>query len=568
MNIDVQYLGESGVHGDIGSSHLGLATNALRPQGFIRAHLTHVEQAREVLGALHGVVISDLKRRPRDRGDWQRWLAEQDRKFLASIQTRSSAAKDELERLEQRLEVLDGRRELRRRPFVAARRRYADYVVNHSSELYWLFDPVVTVHPDEVFFEAFSQDESSYARVGISRSLLRDEGDVVFGTTNIDFSRALARHLERLRSYRDTTLAIGPGGVDVTVGSSVHREQKIPLPESWVNGFLQVQATMTMALTRLQLRPIELLNVLRVLFSKKARTSPKALRFELVPGRPVRLVLEPWEIVVDTTSVYRGETEQVIRVWGRERLKLLSRLLPLATDVRVELAGFGLPSFWVVDLGGVSFTLGLSGWTDNDWTGQQAAQGGGAESRFELLTRRLDGTPDELLRVYGALRDVRVAEDTAVAATTGLSLEKTRSALSMLAQAGRATFDLRLRRYRHRDLFADGFTLDEAKQVTRAKPASSSPAAQRAQQIFDGDGVRIIAHRPTPAEAARPGYKLSGSVRGLQNDGVLRPQLHVDADGAIISGSCTCRFHSEHGLTKGPCEHLLALRLAHMSRLS
>ena len=105
MNIDVQYLGESGVHGDIGSSHLGLATNALRPQGFIRAHLTQVEQAREVLGALHGVVISDLKRRPRDRGDWQRWLAEQDRKFLSSIQTRSSAAKDELDRLEQRLDI-------------------------------------------------------------------------------------------------------------------------------------------------------------------------------------------------------------------------------------------------------------------------------------------------------------------------------------------------------------------------------------------------------------------------------------------------------------------------------
>ena len=55
---------------------------------------------------------------------------------------------------------------------------------------------VVTVHPDEVFFEAFSVDESSFARVGVSREVMSDDGDVVFGTTNIDFSKALARHLD------------------------------------------------------------------------------------------------------------------------------------------------------------------------------------------------------------------------------------------------------------------------------------------------------------------------------------------------------------------------------------
>jgi hypothetical protein len=306
--------------------------------------------------------------------------------------------------------------------------------------------------------------------------------------------------------------------------------------------------------------------VLRALFSKKARTSPKAVRFELVPGKRIRVVLEPWEQTIELTTTYAGEREQVIRIWGRERLKLLSRLLPLATSVRVELAGFGLPSFWVVDLGGLSFTLGLSGWTDNDWTG--ANQKGGEDARFELLTRRLDGTADEVMRVYTALREPRVADDVAIAGATGLTVEKTRSALSLLAQAGRATYDLRLRRYRHRDLFFDAFTMEEAKRVTKASATTgSSPQAKAAQQIFDGDGVRIIAHRPTPQDAERPGYKLSGSVKGLHGEQV-RPQLHVDADGNIISGSCTCRHHSEHGLTKGPCEHLLALRLAHMERLS
>ena len=82
-----------------------------------------------------------------------------------------------------------------------------------------------------------------------------------------------------------------------------------------------------------------------------------------------------------------------------------------------------------------------------------------------------------------------------------------------------------------------------------------------AQAIFQGANVRIIARRP-----AQHGYKLSGSAKGLDGERV-RPQLSVDKAGKIIEGTCSCRFFKKHKLTQGPCEHLLALRLAHMDRL-
>ncbi|MDP2341689.1 MAG: hypothetical protein Q8O67_12090 [Deltaproteobacteria bacterium] len=572
MRLDTKYLGSSGVTSTLDASTLGLATNALRPQGFFSGELLATETVREALTSLHGVVVSDLKRRPRDRLAWRVWLAEQDQKFLLNLKMKSSAAKLELEKLEMALDQLNEKRRLRLGPFHAARRRYADYVVSNTNELNVLYDPVVTVHPDEVFFEAFSKDESSYARVGVSRSLFGDDGQSVFGTTNIDFSKALARHLERLRSYRHTRFDVGPGGVDVAVDGVVHKEAKIELPESWVNGFLQVQATMTMGLTWLTLAPIDLFNVLRALKQKKARISPKAVRFELIPGKRVRVVLEPWELPIDLSTTYVGapggvdgvQKAQLIRIWGRDRLQLLARLLPQAKSVRVGLAGFGLPSFWVLDLGKVTFTLGLSGWTDNDWTGSAAAKKGDAGSRFELLTRRLHGSPEELMRVYEALKTPRVAHDVDVAAAAGVSLERARSSLSCLSQVGRVTFDLTSGRYRHRDLFFDAFTLAEAKKA--AAPSSSeaaSPQAALAKLIFEKDNARIIARRPVPPDDPKPGYKLSGSVKGANNV-VVRPQLHVDGDGNIITGSCTCAWHREHSLTRGPCEHLLALRLVHM----
>lgn len=568
MRLDTKYLGSSGVTSSLDASKLGLATNALRPQGFFSGELLQTEAVREALTSLHGVVVSDLKRRPKDRLAWRTWLAEQDQKFLLNLKAKSSQAKQELEAVEVGLAVLDEKRALRMKPFVEARKRYADYVVGHAHELNILYDPVVTVHPDEVFFEAFSKDESSWARVGVSRSLFGDAGDSVFGTTNIDFSKALARHLERLRSYRKTRLDVGPGGVEVAVDGAVHREEKIELPESWVNGFLQVQATMTMGLTSFSLSPIDLFNILRVLFQKKARVSPKALRFELRPGQKIRCVLEPWELPIDTTTTWHGDKDQVVRLWGRDRLKLLARLLPQTRSIQVGLAGFGLPSFWVLDLGKVTFSLGLSGWTDNDWTGQYAKEKGKTDgSRFELLTRRLNGSGEELMQVYEALKKPRVAADSEVAAATGLSMEKTRSALSCLAQVGRCCYDLTTKKYRHRDLFFDAFTLAEAKKAAAPSAAeSSSPEAKNAKAIFDADHARIIARRPVPPDAEKPGYKLSGSVKDASG-GVLRPQLHVDGEGNIVSGTCTCTFYKQNALTRGPCQHLLALRLVHMDRM-
>jgi len=68
------------------------------------------------------------------------------------------------------------------------------------------------------------------------------------------------------------------------------------------------------------------------------------------------------------TTTFDGPKPLSVRTWGRDRLRTLARLLPLCRSVDVYLAGYGLPSVYVLDLGLVVFTLALSGWTDNDWT--------------------------------------------------------------------------------------------------------------------------------------------------------------------------------------------------------
>jgi hypothetical protein len=269
------------------------------------------------------------------------------------------------------------------------------------------------------------------------------------------------------------------------------------------------------------------------------------------PGKKVRAVFEPWEHVIELTAVHEGPAAS-IRTWGRDRLEVLARLLPQSRKIDVYLAGFGLPSFYVLDMGEATFTLGLSGWTDNDWTGG---------AKFDLLTRRLTGAAPELLAVYEALRVRRVATDSDLAEETGLGLEKCRSAASHLCQLGRAIYDLSSRAYRHRDLFFDPFTAQEAAAAVKPVVSEKAPEAKAARQMFEDERVRVIARRPVTT-----GFKLSGSARGASGPRV-RPLLHVDHEGRIIEASCTCTHFKSHALTKGPCEHVLALRLAHMERL-
>lgn len=558
MKVEFKYAGQSAVVSGLHESRVAFATNTLREATFFKGQLGKPLILRDPMAALYDVVVSDYKYRPRDRVAFQVWLEEQDRKFLADLAIKDQKARAELEVLESRIGELNQARSERLAPFYSARKNYFDYVYTHQYELNYLLDPVITIHPDELAFEAFSKDESSYARLAAKYDLFKSIDAFECGTTNVDYSGKLYSQLSRMRSYRQTRFDVDPSGFSVSQKSgdkeTVHKEKKIDLPESWVKGFLQVHSTMTLGLTHFRMAPIDLFNICRFLRRKKAKTSPRALRYELNPGKPVKVVFEPWEheLVLSPLSVYTGAKEQKIRTWGRDRLRTIARVIPLSQHIDVYLAGYGMPSVYIADLGEATFTLALSGWTDNDWTGK---------SRFGLLSRRLDVTPDQLTTTYHTIREMRYGKVEKIAEKAGLSVDQSRSALSSLCQVGRCMYDLSGGVFRHRDLFFQPFSAKHALSMIKTSEEESDPAAKSAKTIFKADNVRIIARRPVST-----GYKLSGSAKGGDQKRV-RPLMSVDHEGQIIEATCTCSHFRKFKMTKGPCEHILALRLAHMDRL-
>ncbi len=379
MNLSVAYLGRSRIWTGPAGVALSLEPNLRRDRVSYVGTLHQPLRFREAVSALHDVVVSDLRFQPKDHSDFKEYLArmkerEDALRRGAAQQARAAILGADNAVAAQKLEPTFNRL---RGVYWSARLKYSNYLSYNDPELWRMLvpcDPVITVAPDVLFFECFSKDESSYGCLTVDRSAFSKEENVALGTTNVDYSWALYEEFQKLRSYRETRFQVDPKGFEVaTEGAADYREEKIDLPPSWLRGFMQLQSAMSLPLRRVPVSREGLYNVLAWLKRHRAQKSPRAVRFELEPGKPATLVLEPWEkrIVLHGTP-YPGLRAEVIRTWGRDRLRVLARLLPLAEGADVFLMGTGLPSFWSVRMGEMRLLLGLSGWTVNDWTGGSA----------------------------------------------------------------------------------------------------------------------------------------------------------------------------------------------------
>lgn len=416
-------------------------------------------------------------------------------------------------------------------------------------------DPIITVHPDRIFFEGFSGDESVYAMVIAERSLFEPEGIVQTGTTNVDFTAWLWAAFGELRSSRDTFLRIGADGFEVTTpGSGGRFEAKVELPDSWLRGFLQLHGAMSMPGTRISARPVDFLAALRYLDHTKAKLSPRALRYEFVPGEEARLVLEPWEYVVPFQGVQHNYTEvRRIRVWGRQRLKLLAPLLPFAERVDIYLKGRGLPHFYAVKLpGGLTFLLGLTSTKESGWT--TTGSGFGAMRAGVAVE---SGLMERAAHELGTAFHLSAQE---LADRLSIELKHAEQALEHLCKLGRAVYDLETRGFRFRELFEA--PIDE-KSFYPPDPRREEAAAWLAEGAVEVSSCQPEEQRKIRKIPSPDGVQVREVVyRNWRVFGVVDREpveVALSETGKLIFGKCGCRFFADHLLNLGPCSHMLAL---------
>ena len=535
------YAGSSGVVRQGDTRAVRFAPNLAREPVAFDADLKHPVRFREAVSALHDVVVSDLRFVKKDKAAYLAWKKQQStREAAVRREAFARAAEQAAAREAVPLPAgFDREYDAARKQYWNSRDAYSKILALHDPALWRKLmpcDPIITVADDVVFFECFSKDESAYGHLSVARGDgFGPSPSLKLGTTNVDYSQDLYEEFQTLRSYRPTRFNLDPEGFAVKTAGGAYREEKIDLPASWLRGLMKLQAAMTMPATRVRLTREAVYSLLAFLKRRKARKSPRAMRFELEPGRPPRIVMEPWEKAVDVVGPdYDGPATAPVRIWGTRRLLVLARLLPLADSIDVHLLATGLPSFWVVRAGEMTFTLGLSGWTTNDWS---------AGSALDLLQPPRAPTVNEIDAAAAALKARRAADLGSVQREAGeADGHAVAAALRHLAQTGQVIYDLAAGVYRYRQIMSQ--PLGEA----QLGPEDPELAGAR----------DLVARRKFELTDRQDGPNLTRVIIGKVESKPV--EILVDADDRIKRGKCLCGHFQKYGLRNGPCRHMIALR--------
>ncbi|MEM9194154.1 MAG: hypothetical protein AAGF12_33575 [Myxococcota bacterium] len=501
MTINVTVAIESASLSDEGPV-LRLPLDRQRPTPALTGTLKDPGVVRDALRVLGRVYESDLRFKASDRSDYLAFLLKQGKRATKELWEAQKAF------LEEKFGEAEGK----------------------ESPL----PPLVTIDDAGVSLEVLSADESAYGRLTLRSGAAYDGSAVTPGTSHLRVDPAFFDALKGLRGYRNTQLELSSRSAEEAAPP-----EELRVPERWLRAFSQVQAASTLPSAGFRLEPIDFYNLLFTLRMRRAKKSPRALRYELVPGERPRMVLEPWDQLIESVGGSYEGGPRVVRTWGRRRLSVLSPLLAHIHSVRVFPMGPGLPVFYQLDLGACEFTLALSGWTDRGWAGL---------TNFDLLVPP-DLDPSVAHQVDAALKAGALGIPELRDATNASDADL-RQALLLLIQKGQVLHERATDRYRLRPLLSEPLDIERL----RFRDAIEAEAHRF---LSVPDQVRILKTHDLGTE----GFRIEGEVEDKHGRRTYKTSFTIDREGRTVDASCTSRQFRRSGLREGPTAPMIALRL-------
>lgn len=370
-------------------------------------------------------------------------------------------------------------------------------------------DPVVTSSDDRLRFEGFSACCGAYARLDLHPGALVGE-HFGRGTTNVDFNQPMLSALAMVRAADPVSLSVGQSSVELETAQGSVVERKVALPLRWLRGFVEVQAVQRRMQQQLEISGPEAARFLKGL--PRMQTHRRATW--IVPlGRGLRLSqVEP-----------KGSA---VRVGGLERLRSLERVAAQCKSLRIYSDPTTGATGWVLVFDDCRYQLLIS---PEVWRGFS-----GEGQVLESLAGR--AWREVLKRVQAQLTWNAVIEPDQLAKRADVTLSDAQDALAALAARGLVGFDLDAGAYFHRELPFDLSAVEKLQ-----------PRLKAARKLIEDDRVRL--ERGAADQATTQAFVASGGVEH---------HVRLSADDA----KCTCPWYAKHQSERGPCKHVLAVRIA------
>lgn len=367
-------------------------------------------------------------------------------------------------------------------------------------------DPVVTSGGERLRFEAFSVCGSVYARLDMLPESV--DGDWVGrGTTNVDFNEPMRNMLGAVGELEDVKLNVGADQLEIERCGEKVIEKKVSLPDQWLKGFVEVQSYQQRMKPFLEITGAQAHAFLKSL-PEHAASRKGDIGYLAPMGKGIH--------------ISRVQTHNGVPIGAAGRLKAAERLADSAHRVRIFSESGGACA-WQFDFPNQRFTLIITADASRGFSGEG-----------QILTRLAEMKSTELVpKIRAALQWQARVDATEIARQISSDIVTVENILSLLGTRGLVGFDLEDGAYFQREL---PFCAEHVEQT--------QPRLKSAKRLAKSGGVRIMRREGKLVEAYAPGEN---------------GEHFVYFNGA--KEKCTCPWFVRYGGERGPCRHVLAVRM-------
>jgi len=365
-------------------------------------------------------------------------------------------------------------------------------------------DPVITSGGGVLRFEGFSACCSTYARVDLTPEAY--VGTLTgTGTTNVDFNAPMKASLAAVRDQDRLSLSVGPDQVMLKRGFSEVIERKVQLPLRWIKGFVEVQAYQSTMQLRYTIGKSETIKFLR---SLPANAHHRSNFFVVPSGQGLRLS--------------QVESTGGIVVGGLERLALLKSVASLADELKIYASPNGESSEWQLRCGGISLHLTITAESSRGFSGEG-----------QVLSDLAQPGLMQIAKVQAELSWQALLDVDQTALRCALTAATVKQSLSILGSRGLVGFDLANGAYFSRQMPFDMELVE-----------SVHPRLKAARKLVDSGDVKVL---------SKVGDAVEAQVKGTD----VNHRVRIDSEREY----CSCQWHSKYQGHRGPCKHILSVKL-------
>ena len=373
-------------------------------------------------------------------------------------------------------------------------------------------DPILSAQGDTLRAECFSACNGVYARMDLFQSAL--DGEILYGTTNVDIGSNLRKSLFNVKQGDRLKFRIGDDGwkalhsknLDGSVLTDIHIQRPVKMPDRWVRALGNCSMLHQNMEYKFHIEGIQAKSFIAML---PAATGKERSGW-LTPTK-TGVMLKPKE---EKNSVY---------ISGLHRLSALKRIMSNVNAVYFYAPNDGEPGQMMIEvcMTGANITLSLTAKSYEGYSGEGALLDSLSTPKILECADKIDN----ILNFESRLDIDKISK------SIGIVKNDMNDAMELLAVSGKLGFDVRDRAFFHREL------PDDPDRVLKDNPRLVGAKKLVEDTEYIDDNIWHVKSGDTTYRVIFP------------------------TDENLENAKCTCTWYLKHQNSRGPCKHILAVKL-------